>query len=121
MPKVRRPGSAFGERIVALRRARGLSQAQLAQKIGTTQRVISYYEVQSGFPSADSIVALAKALEVTTDELLGLKSLRRNGKRSQQEEWLWKKFRRILALPQRVQRTVLRMVNSAVSERGRSK
>lgn len=117
MPRTRPPGSAFGERIVALRRASGLSQAELAARIGTSQRVISYYEVQSGFPSAESIVAMAKALGVTTDELLGLKAVKRNGKRSRQEEWLWKKFRRILTLPQRVQRTVIRMVNSAVSGR----
>src|SRR5260370_32693991 len=37
------PKSSFGERLFALRTARGLTQVDLAQGLGTTQRGISYY------------------------------------------------------------------------------
>jgi hypothetical protein len=67
----------------------------------------------------DIIVRLAIALEVTTDELLGLRSRRTTPQRGPEEQWLWKKFRKILSLPQRDQRTVIRMINSVVGGRGK--
>ena len=42
----------FGERLQAIRKARGLTQVQLAEAAGTTQRAISYYETEAGFPPA---------------------------------------------------------------------
>jgi len=44
MPKKVRPASEFGERLAALRQARSLTQVQLAEEIGSTQRAISRYE-----------------------------------------------------------------------------
>src|SRR5208283_720066 len=65
--------SSFGERMQAIRKARGLTQVQLAEAAGTTQRAISYYETEAGFPPSPAVIDLARALKVTTDELLGLK------------------------------------------------
>ena len=44
MPKKVQPSSEFGERLTALRKARGLTQVQLAEMIGSTQRAVSRYE-----------------------------------------------------------------------------
>jgi transcriptional regulator with XRE-family HTH domain len=57
--------------LVAIRKARGLTQVQLAELAGTTQRAVSYYETEAGFPPAPAVIQLAKALQVSTDELLG--------------------------------------------------
>ena len=73
MPRKKRPDSDFGKRLVALRRARGLTQVQLAEAIGATQRAISYYETEASYPPAPVVVDLARGLGVTTDELFGLK------------------------------------------------
>ena len=113
MPKFRKPASPFGERLVELRRIRGLSQAELARRIGSSQRAMSYYEVVADFPPAEMIVALAKALRVSTDELLGVKRLKEEPK-DQEDQRLWKKFRQIRALPERDQRAITRMINSIV-------
>jgi transcriptional regulator with XRE-family HTH domain len=86
---------------------------ELARLIHATQRAISYYEVEATFPPAEAIVKLAKALRVSTDELLGLKRLREEDK-DQDEQRLWKKFRQIRLLPEKDQRAVARMVNSLV-------
>ena len=73
MPAKKEPHSAFGKRLFALRKTRGLTQVQLAEALGTTQRVISYYETEAELPPSTAIIPLARVLEVSTDELLGLR------------------------------------------------
>lgn len=65
--------SEFGKRLIELRKARGMTQYDLADAIGTTQRTISYYENEGGHPQAPVMVHLAQALNVSTNELLGVK------------------------------------------------
>ena len=77
MPRYREPASPFGERLVAIRKARGLTQTELAERIGSTQRSLSYYEVRAEYPPAEVVVRLASALRVSADYLLGLKPLGR--------------------------------------------
>lgn len=62
----------FGEKIRALRQAAGLTQQQLADKLGVTKSTVSYYELAVRFPSTDVIISLAEAFHVTADYLLGL-------------------------------------------------
>ena len=60
----------MGSRIAALRRERGLSQAELAAAIRVSPSALGMYEQGRREPSADTMVALARALDVTTDFLL---------------------------------------------------
>jgi len=124
MPRKKSPPSAFGRRLDALRKARGLTQLQVAQALGTTQRTVSYYENQGGSPPAHVVVALAKLLHVSADELLGLKPSKIEQKKQDPEKRrLWKRFQRMASLPERDQRAVIRLINSLVSagalQRGR--
>src|SRR5258708_38963933 len=66
----------FGARLAALRQARALSQEALADLVDVSRRVIAYYEVQSAQPPGALLVALARALTGSTDELLGVKPVR---------------------------------------------
>lgn len=99
---------------MALRRERGLTQVQLAQASGLTQRAISYYETEPGHPVAPAIIALAKALRVSADTLLGLKPLPKSAAQPQpaDEKRLWKHLRLVAQLPERDQRAVLRLISS---------
>ena len=49
-----------------------MTQQELAQKIGVTKSVISYYELSERSPSPDTLVKLASIFHVTTDFLLGI-------------------------------------------------
>jgi transcriptional regulator with XRE-family HTH domain len=119
MPRFRKPGSPFGARLVEIRKRRGLSQIELARRIGSTQRAISYYEVEAQFPPADVVVQLAQALRVPSDELLGLKPLRDASQGHDPDpERLWRKFRKILDLPEKDQRAISRMIHSLAASRG---
>jgi transcriptional regulator with XRE-family HTH domain len=56
-----------------LRIARGITQTQLAELIGSVQRNISHYETVAELAPSAIIIKIAKALQVSTDYLLGLK------------------------------------------------
>lgn len=64
----------FGKRLAQLRRAKGVTQVELAKKLGTSQRMIAYYEGETNFPPAHLLVPIAKALKISVDELLGFKA-----------------------------------------------
>ncbi|HEX8443504.1 MAG TPA: helix-turn-helix transcriptional regulator [Allosphingosinicella sp.] len=61
----------FGERLVAAREARELSQTELAQKAGLQPAAIGHFERSRRKPSFANVRALAKALNVSSDYLLG--------------------------------------------------
>jgi transcriptional regulator with XRE-family HTH domain len=122
MPRKKYGESSFGERLQAVRKARGLTQVQLAQAAETTQRAISYYETEAGFPPAPAVIALASALQVTTDELLGVKPPRLERARGDSEtRRQWKRFQRITSLAERDQKAVIRLVNSLAASSARSR
>jgi transcriptional regulator with XRE-family HTH domain len=123
MPRKKRMKSDFGERLVEIRKARGLTQYDLADLIGTTQRTISYYENEGGHPQAPVMADLARALNISTDELLGVKkgvrTLQSKKTAANHEDpeirRVWKKFQQLLSLPEKDQRAVIRLVNSLVA------
>ena len=60
----------LGIRIALLRTEKGLSQAELAQRIGVSASAIGMYEQGRREPSLDLLVQLARTFGVTTDYLL---------------------------------------------------
>ncbi len=62
----------FGQRLKELRKAKGLTQKQLADLIGVKNSIISFYEVGDRIPSPEVIKKLAAVLHVSADFLLGL-------------------------------------------------
>jgi transcriptional regulator with XRE-family HTH domain len=66
----------FGKRLAKLRKSSGLTQQQLGDQIGVSKRVIAYYEGETKYPPAHLTIPLAKALNITADELLGVKNVK---------------------------------------------
>lgn len=66
--------TTFGETLRSLRAARGLTQKELGERVGLSKAVISKYENALGYPTLDTVVALAEFFGVTTDYLLGVKN-----------------------------------------------
>jgi transcriptional regulator with XRE-family HTH domain len=50
--------SDFGKRLAYYRKARGLTQGELGEKVGVSYRVIAYYEGETKRPPARLIVPL---------------------------------------------------------------
>jgi transcriptional regulator with XRE-family HTH domain len=116
MPRKKYGETSFGERLQAIRKARGLTQVQLAEAAGTTQRAISYHETEAGFPPARAVIDLAEALSITTDELLDVKPPRVERVNDDSEaRRMWKRFQLVSALPERDRKAIIRLVNSLIA------
>lgn len=68
----------FGERVRRLRGNLGLTQARLAEAIGTSVEWVRRIEQGKGAPSFDTIAALATALGVAPADLFGGHSIERS-------------------------------------------
>jgi transcriptional regulator with XRE-family HTH domain len=104
MPKrAKKTAANFGKRLAMLRKAACYTQQELADAIDVTRRMIAYYECETQHPPAALLPELARALRVSTDELLGLvpvkemaKSNRRLQHRLQQFDQLSKRDQKAL-------------------------
>ena len=68
---------SFGAQLAELRKAAGFTQQELADEIGVSRRMLAYYEVQSEHPPTHLLPAIARALGVSTDALLGMTPARK--------------------------------------------
>ena len=62
----------FGGKLKELRTGAGMTQVQLAQQLGVTKSVVSFYELQERTPSPEILVKLTGIFHVSADYLLGL-------------------------------------------------
>lgn len=99
----------FGERLATLRKAAGFTQVELAAEIGTTQRMLAYYEGQSDYPPVHLLPALAQALGVSTDALLGVTRLTRATAPSGR---LHRRLTQLEQMPPKAKRQVLQVLDT---------
>lgn len=62
---------SFGNKIIELRKMRGLSQTDLGKVVGVHKNVLGKYERDEVKPSIEIATQLAKALDVSLDYLVG--------------------------------------------------
>lgn len=62
----------FASRLKELRINRGMKQSELAEHLLVDQRTISNWENGVNQPNIDTLAAIAKCLDVSTDYLLGI-------------------------------------------------
>ena len=98
----------FGTRLAALRKSAGYSQREFAEEIGISHRMVAYYEAQTDHPPAHLLPTIAKALHLTTDQVLGIESIQKRQPPLNQQ--LLRKMKRIEALPPRDQRPISKRV-----------
>jgi len=60
----------FGVFISLKRKEAGMTQSNLAEKLGLTRQSVSMYETGECFPDISIVIQLAKLLNVTIDELV---------------------------------------------------
>ena len=100
----------FGQRLAEIRKARGLTQTRLGKVLGVSQRVITYYEVESSQPPGPLLGEIARALRVSVDELLGVKPFKE--KLPPRDARILNRVRRILDLPPSKRRSVVEHLES---------
>jgi len=60
----------IANKLLQLRKEKGLSQEQLAQKLGISRQAISKWERAEASPDTDNLIELAKLYDISLDELL---------------------------------------------------
>ena len=75
----------LSEKIYSLRRKSGLSQEQLAEKIGVSRQAISKWEGGLSTPELDKLKALSECFQITIDELTENKTTSASGGPAAQE------------------------------------
>ena len=61
----------FSENLFALRKARGMSQQEVARQVGASQQCVSQWEKGIIEPTLTFLWTLADLFEVSVDELIG--------------------------------------------------
>lgn len=109
---------SFGQRVARLRKERGYTQVELAEKIGIIQALISDYERDKLRPYGDMVARFALALDVTADELLGIAPLAKTRGAVHNRRFL-RRLQMVDKLPKRDQDALLRTID-AFLDRGKS-
>ncbi|MCG8651836.1 MAG: helix-turn-helix domain-containing protein [Pirellulales bacterium] len=108
----KRGTAAIAGRIAETRKDRGISQQQMAKKLGVTQPIISRYERRELRIHAELLVKIAKILKVTAAKLLGLRPIAKQNKIADEldtpsKRRMWKKFQQVAKWPEKDQRAVI--------------
>lgn len=75
LPDINFKRDDIGKRIAKIRKEQGLTQKELADKIGIERYLLSDYELGRARIYDEMIIRLALVLSIGSDELLGLKKM----------------------------------------------
>ena len=59
----------FAEKLKSIRKQAGMSQEQLAEKIGVSRQAVTKWETDAGVPDIENIMALSALFDISIDEL----------------------------------------------------
>lgn len=115
--KLTKPRPRQGARLAALRRAAGVTQAELATLVGESQPNIAYWELSEKPPRSDVLPKMARVLGVSVEELLSSDVVpeRRHGPVGRMQ----KIFEEVSRLPRRQQDKVIEFVEAFVAQQVR--
>jgi transcriptional regulator with XRE-family HTH domain len=113
-----KPAPAFGERLAALRHARGWTQAELASRLGATVKMVTYYEREAENPTRKTIERIAKVFGVASVELMGQVNGAKNGHKPGPPSRLQQLSERLAALPRSKQKVVVQMLEGFLQQAG---
>ncbi len=103
----------LGQRIARLRKERGFTQVELAERMGIVQGLVSDYECDKLRPHAEMVARFALALEVSADDVLGLnKRSKTNGTITNRR--LLRRLKQIEKLPKKTQDTIISTIDLAL-------
>lgn len=106
---------AFGQRLAALRKERGLTQVQLAELLGTSQQTVTAYENGTRRVPITTLPLLAQTLGTSIETLIGAQAPRGPSKRGPAPK-IQQQLERVSTLPKADQRAVMRVLDSMLAQ-----
>lgn len=108
----------FGLRLRDIRTEKGLSQRQLAELVHCETMLISRYERGTGLPKMETLIALARALRISLDELAtGEKPGEASVEPAIKNVLLLERFRDLETLPREDQAVALKLLDALIAAR----
>ncbi len=101
---------SIGSRLAEIRKDRGISQVEFAQRLGVTQAAVSDYERGVSRLTAPMLLRITQVLGVSADEILGLKNGKRRSLRVSRK--VLRRAEQIEALPPQDRRALLRTLDA---------
>jgi transcriptional regulator with XRE-family HTH domain len=109
--------AGLGKRVAQLRKARGITQVQLAEALEVSQQTVQSYEVGRRRIPVSTLRLLAKTLSVSLDELMA------DGEQARRKRepvpQVQRQLERISALPKPKQRAVMDVIEALLAQQGR--
>jgi transcriptional regulator with XRE-family HTH domain len=102
---------SFGQRLARLRKERGFTQVEIAERVGIIQALVSDYERDKLRLNAEMVVRFAAALEISTDELLKPNGSNTPLRRKPSLRML-RRLEKIESLPANQQSTLLKTIDT---------
>ncbi len=99
----------LGDQIKKFRKARGLSQIELGERLGVTQQVITNWERNLREPTLETLLKIAGVFEITLEQLVGQKVAEVEDQTSRA---LQKRFELIKKLPPEKQKAFITFVDA---------
>jgi transcriptional regulator with XRE-family HTH domain len=100
-----------------LREKAGLSVRELARQIGESHTNVSYWERSGQLPRSNTLIAIAKALGVSVEELLGEPKAHRVATPAGKARQV---FESVSRLPRRQQQKIVEVVEALIAQHGRA-
>ena len=117
LPPLKLGKETVGQRLARLRKERGYTQIELAERMGIIQGLISDYERDKLRLHAEMVTRFAQALEVSADVILGLDQKKSNGQKPSLR--ILRRLNRIEDLPPTQQKTLLQTIDTFLKASGK--
>ena len=110
----RKKRTTFGANLRRLRLERGLTQKQLGERVGLSNRMVAHYELHATRPPAEKVSAIAQALNITADQLMDGNGVAKNPR---VDPKFARKLEKAKGLPKRDQQLLGAMIDNMVREK----
>jgi len=104
----------LGQRIAEARRLKGLTQIELAKKIGITQKLVTDYETGRTHMNAEMLARFSIAISIPADKLLGLNFDSENSGMKTFSLRYMRRIREIDKLPEIRRRAILKTIDDLI-------
>jgi transcriptional regulator with XRE-family HTH domain len=115
-----KPAPPFGERLAALRKERGWTQPQLAERLNATVKMVTYLERQAKNPTAKTIEQIAQVFGVPVNALLGSAKISNGAHKPGPPSQLEQRISAVRQLPRSKQKTVLQLLDAFLRDTGKA-
>lgn len=104
---------SIGDRIAEARKHKGLTQQDLASKIGIKRALLSEYETGRTRIYGEMIVRISIVLQISPEKLLGFKSIQEDEKETYSLRYT-KRIKEIEELPEHKKRALLKTLDDLI-------